>query len=77
VACPKEGSSKAWVGLSYGDALEDSLSRPGDYKLRCILRIGVSQISHFTKLISEIEVYSFQRSFIRSTRLFTTITRIS
>jgi hypothetical protein len=35
---------KAKVWLSYNDALEDSLSRPGDYKMRCTLTTGVSQI---------------------------------
>jgi len=44
VACPKEGSSKAKVWLDYSDALEDSLSRPEDYKLRCTLTTGVSPI---------------------------------
>jgi hypothetical protein len=32
------------VWLSYSDVLEDSLSRPGDYKLRCTLTTGISQI---------------------------------
>jgi hypothetical protein len=50
------------VWLSHTVALEDSLSRPRDYKLRCTLTTGVSQILYITKLISEIKVYSFQRS---------------
>jgi hypothetical protein len=36
--------------LSYSDALDGSLSRRGDYKLRCTLTTGVSQILYFTKL---------------------------
>jgi hypothetical protein len=55
--------------LSYSDALDGSLSRRGDYKLRCTLTTGVSQILYFTKLIPEIKAYSFQRIFILSTRL--------
>jgi hypothetical protein len=35
---------KAKVWLSYTVALEDSLSRPGDYKIGCTLTTGVSQI---------------------------------
>jgi hypothetical protein len=46
------------------------LDRPGDYKRRCTLTTGVSQILHFTKLISEIKVYSIQRSFILSNKTF-------
>jgi hypothetical protein len=64
VACPQEHSSKAKVGLGYNDVLEDSLSRPEDYKLRCTLTTGVSQILQFTRLLSQIKVYWIQRSFI-------------
>jgi hypothetical protein len=61
VACPQEYSSKAKVWLSYNDALEDSLSRPVDYKLRFTLTTRVSQILLFTTLISAIKVYSIQK----------------
>ena len=40
--------------------------------MRCTLITEVGQILSLTKLISEIKVYSIQRSFILSTRLFTT-----
>ncbi len=64
------------IGVTQLQCCSGTLRRPGDHKLRCTLTRGVSQILYFTKLISEIKVYSFQRSFILSMRLFTTISNI-
>ncbi len=67
VACPIRMFQQS-IGVAQPQCCSGRFS--GDYRRRCTPTIGVRQILYLTQLISEIKVYSLQRSFIATAGLF-------